>query len=90
MIQKSLEENNSILKSKLINSKGYKIQPAEYFYQLDWIKEEWKGTELLQFIHLDEIEEAKTEEVETVKEEYDVELTSLDVAQKIKIIKTLR
>ena len=30
------------------------------------------------------------EEVEVIKEHYDVELTSLDVAQKIKIIKSLR
>jgi len=60
-------------------------------YQQEWIKNEWKDTGLLQFILSDEKEEAgeKVEE-EVVKTHYDVELTSLDPAQKIKIIKALR
>lgn len=46
---------------------------------------------MLQFILSDEIEEAgDKEEVEVLKDNYDVELTSVDAAQKIKIIKSLR
>ena len=55
------------------------------------MKQEWKETNLLQFILSDDVEEAvEEEEVEVVKENYDVELTSLDAAQKIKAIKTIR
>lgn len=46
---------------------------------------------MLQFILSDEIEEiGDKEEVEVLKDNYDVELTSVDAAQKIKIIKSLR
>lgn len=46
---------------------------------------------MLQFILSDEIEEVgDKEEVEVLKDNYDVELTSVDAAQKIKIIKSLR
>ena len=79
------------MSSKLINRQGARITPLQYFYQQEWIKNQWKDTELLQFILSDQTEEAGlVEEVEAVKEHYDVELTSLDAAQKIKIIKTLR
>lgn len=80
-----------MLSNKLINREGYRVEPIQYFYQQEWVKSEWKDTELLQFILSDEIEEARDkEEVEVIKEHYDVELTSFDVAQKIKIIKSLR
>jgi ribosomal protein L7/L12 len=60
-------------------------------YQLEWIKAEWKDSGLLQFILSDEKEEAGEKVAEeVVKTHYDVELTSLDLAQKIKIIKALR
>jgi large subunit ribosomal protein L7/L12 len=46
---------------------------------------------LLEFVLNDQIEEAGDKVlVEAVKENYDVELTSVDAAQKIKIIKSLR
>lgn len=91
MSQNALEAGQSILTNKIVNINGYRLKPIQYFYQQEWIKQEWKDTELLQFIQSEELEEGgQEEEVEAVKENYDVELTSLDQAQKIKIIKSLR
>jgi|JI10StandDraft_1071094.scaffolds.fasta_scaffold2039683_2 hypothetical protein len=51
MIEKSMEEGHSVLANKLFNVKGYRIEPLQYFYHQEWIKEEWKDTEIMQFIH---------------------------------------
>ena len=55
------------------------------------MKEVWKDTHLLTSIVTAEVdEEAGAGEEEAVKEIYDFELTSVDPAQKIKVIKILR
>jgi hypothetical protein len=89
--ERNLKNSQSILESKIINAKGYAVAPISYVYQQHWIANHWKETNLLQFALNDLIEELSDKvEVEAVKENYDVELTSVDAAQKIKIIKALR
>ena len=89
--EKALLDNRSILENKTINTKGYTVEPISYFYQQGWINNQWKQTNLLQFALNDLIEELDDKvETEVVKENYDVELSSVDAAQKIKIIKALR
>lgn len=75
----------------MISLQGHKIEPISYVYQQDWIKTNWKETNLLQFALNKEIEEVGEKvQAAAVKQSYDVELSSLDQAQKIKIIKALR
>lgn len=89
--ERLLTNNQSVLSNKIVNAGGYAIEPISYVYQQEWISAEWKETNLLEFALNDEIEEAGDKvEVEAVKENYDVELTSVDASQKIKIIKALR
>lgn len=91
LAERRLKAGNSILSSKLLGGSGEQVEGIEYFYQQDWIQKQWKDMQLLQFVLSDAQEELGDKiEVEAVKENYDVELTSLDAGQKIKAIKSLR
>ncbi len=91
LAERRLKAGSSILSSKLLGGSGEQVEGIEYFYQQDWIQKQWKDMQLLQFVLSDAQEEMGDKiEVEAVKENYDVELTSLDAGQKIKAIKSLR
>lgn len=42
MTEKAMAEGHSVLFNRVINAKGYRVDPLQYFYQQNWIKEEWK------------------------------------------------
>lgn len=75
----------------MVNRRGVQLDPIQYLYQREWIKTHWKESNLLHFgLSAENEEEGDKEEVVAVRDSFDVELTAIDVAQKIKIIKTLR
>lgn len=40
--ERSLKQGHSVLHNKIINSKGYSIDPVSYFYQQHWVSSQWK------------------------------------------------
>jgi ribosomal protein L7/L12 len=79
------------LTNKIYSIDGTKHTPLEFAYQNQWIKKNWKETHLLTTILISEDEQdSGKDEEEVVKEIWEIELTSVDPSQKIKIIKVLR
>lgn len=40
--EKSLKDHHSILRNKIINLKGFEIEPISYAYQQSWVTGQWK------------------------------------------------
>jgi len=47
--ERNIKNGGSVLDNKMISLEGHQIEPISYIYQQDWIKTNWKETNLLSF-----------------------------------------
>lgn len=62
LAERGMERGESILESRVVSTGGHRLHPVQYYYQQAWQKQEWKETNLLQFILSDDKDEGTEKE----------------------------